>query len=206
MSLRSRLARSFWVYCTRAALALGQRRRAMACLDHLARLAPEEAAPHLYIATLAAAVGDPDRAEREVMAAIALDPANGAARHQLGCLLEERERFAEAEDHFRCAIELDASLYRAWYGLGMCLVKQGRLAEALRPLEEATRREPAFPHAWYQLARAHHDLGHGGEARQILARLERSEPRVASHLRRELELAAAFGGVQFQNSDRSHGW
>lgn len=205
-SVAHRLRVWWWSRWARVAILVRAGGLAIRCLERVLRLEPRRNGARLQIAALAAALGDPRRAEAEVADALAIDPADGEAHVKLGILLDQREAWHEAEISFRAGLAHDAGLYRGWYGLGMCLIKQGRLAEALHPLEQCTRCQPDYPNAWYQLARVHHDLGHGGEARRLAQRLEGMAPRAASHLRREFELSAAFGGVAFPQSDRSPGW
>lgn len=186
--LRNRITQWGWAQRARIALALGKQRTAIQCFENLLQFNPLHRGARTSIATLAAELGDPARAEREISRIVADHPDDAAAHFNLGYLLEQREALHEAEQYFRRAVELDARLDRAWYGLGLCLIKQGRLAESVRPLEECTRLQPMSPYAWYQLARANHDLGRLDEARRIVERLQGFEPKVAAQLRRELEI------------------
>jgi len=187
-ALRNRIIQWGWAQRARLALALGKQRSAIQCFENLLELDPLHRSARTSIATLAAELGDPVRAEREITRIVADHPHDAAAHFNLGYLLEQREALHEAEHCFRRAVELDARLDRAWYGLGLCLIKQGRLAESVRPLEECTRLQPMSPYAWYQLARAEHDLGRLENARGIIERLQGFEPKVAAQLRRELEM------------------
>jgi tetratricopeptide (TPR) repeat protein len=106
----------------------------------------------------------------------------------LAYLLQEAERFDDAEPAFRRALELDPKLDRAWYGLGLILIRQQRLDEAVAALERNTKLQPMSPYGWYQLARVQADRAQPDEARKIIRHLKGFEPKVADQLERETGL------------------
>jgi tetratricopeptide (TPR) repeat protein len=109
----------------------------------------------------------------------------------LAYLLDQAERFDEAEGAFRRAVEIDPKLDRAWYGLGLAQLRLGRLDEAITALKRNTELQPMSPYGWTQLARAHAQAEQPGRARKVVEHLRGFEPRVAEALTKELKLDAA---------------
>jgi tetratricopeptide (TPR) repeat protein len=107
----------------------------------------------------------------------------------LAYLLEQSERFDEAEAAFRRAVEIDPKLDRAWYGLGLILIRQQRYDEAVAALRRNTELQPMSPYGWYQLARVQVDRREPEEARKIIRHLKGFEPKVADQLVRETGLS-----------------
>jgi tetratricopeptide (TPR) repeat protein len=107
----------------------------------------------------------------------------------LAFLLDEAERFAEAEPAFRRALEIDPKLDRAWYGLGLVLIRLHRLEDAVAALKRNTELQPMSPYGWYQLARVQLDRQQPEETRKIIRHLKGFEPKVADQLVRETGLA-----------------
>jgi tetratricopeptide (TPR) repeat protein len=106
----------------------------------------------------------------------------------LAFLLEEAERYAEAEPAFRRAVEMDPKLDRAWYGLGLILIRLHRLDEAVAALKRNTELQPMSPYGWYQLARVQIERQQPDEAVKIIRHLKGFEPKVADQLVRETGL------------------
>lgn len=140
-------------------------------------------------AHLRAQAGRRSQAIADMERVTTLPGANAAHWFNLGFLLDEAERYADAEPAFRKALELDPKLDRAWYGLGLVLIRQQRLDEAVAALERNTKLQPMSPYAWYQLARVQVDRAQPDEARKIIRHLKGFEPKVAAQLERETGLA-----------------
>jgi tetratricopeptide (TPR) repeat protein len=120
---------------------------------------------------------------------VAVHPERSAADwFNLAFLLEEAERYDEAEPAFRRATELDPQLDRAWYGLGLVLIRLGRHDDAVAALERNTKLQPMSPYGWYQLARVQIERAQPDEARKIIRHLKGFEPKVAEQLVRETGL------------------
>jgi tetratricopeptide (TPR) repeat protein len=73
----------------------------------------------------------------------------------LGAILNEREKFAEAESVTRKGLDLDPDSWRGHYYLGLALFGLNRLAEAERSVREALLRNADFPAAFLLLADIH---------------------------------------------------
>jgi SAM-dependent methyltransferase/tetratricopeptide (TPR) repeat protein len=130
-----------------------------------------EAARDRFTRALAAHVEQRlDDAERDYRAALALAPDRPSIVFNLGRLLLDRERDAEAEPLFRQALELAPRDHEAAYNLGLAVARQERFAEALEHYERALALEAGF-------AEAHAARG------AALAKLGREADALASHAR-----------------------
>ena len=179
-----------------------QRLRAMALLTFGLRAAAEDAFSAMLArwpddayalasrAHLRAQMGRRSQAIADAQRLVEVHPTRSAADwFNLAYLLEEAERYDEAEPAFRRATELDPQLDRAWYGLALVLIRQRRLDDAVAALERNTKLQPMSPFGWYQLARVHVDRAQPDEARKIIRHLKGFEPKVAAQLERETGLA-----------------
>jgi arylsulfatase A-like enzyme/Flp pilus assembly protein TadD len=119
----------------------------------------------------------PERAEREARAALALahqpEPLLAIAKAQL-----QQERFAEAKQSFEQVLALDPEKSEALLGLGLLAERDGRSEEAAALYERARRAPLASPEAYWRLAALHTEAGRREEARALLAELPQSELRV----------------------------
>jgi tetratricopeptide (TPR) repeat protein len=74
--------------------------------------------------------------------ALALDPLNGNALHQMGALLEDRKRFREAYDALRRAREVLGDSVELLHALARVSVQMERVPTAVGYLEKALELEP----------------------------------------------------------------
>jgi tetratricopeptide (TPR) repeat protein len=172
-----------------ALLTLGRSAAAEDEFDEMVRRWPDDAYARSSRAHLRAQAGRRSQAIADMEQVSAQPDANAAHWFNLAYLLDEAERYAEAEPAFRRALELDPKLDRAWYGLGLVLIRLQRLDEAVAALERNTKLQPMSPYAWYQLARVQVDRAQPDEARKIIRHLKGFEPKVAAQLERETGLA-----------------
>jgi tetratricopeptide (TPR) repeat protein len=149
---------------------------------------PDDAYALASRAHLRAQAGRRSQAIADMQRVVELPDATPAHWYNLGFLLDEAERYADAEPAFRRAIELKPDLDQAWYGLGLVLIRLQRLDEAVAALERNTKLQPMSPYAWYQLARVQVDRAKPDEARKIIRHLKGFEPKVAAQLERETGL------------------
>lgn len=101
----------------------------------------------------------PDEARDAYRRAIALDDTHADTHVNLGRLLHEEGRAADAERHYRLAIELRPAHATGWFNLGVALEDLDRSAEAVRSYVEAVRLDPALADAHYNLGRLYERLG-----------------------------------------------
>jgi tetratricopeptide (TPR) repeat protein len=131
-------------------IVFGRNAAAEDTFDEMVQRWPEDAYALASRAHLRAQAGRRSQAIADMERVVALPEANAAHWFNLGFLLDEAERYDEAEPAFRKALELDPKLDRAWYGLGLVLIRQKRLDEAVAALERNTKLQPMSPYAWYQ--------------------------------------------------------
>ena len=112
---------------------------------------------------------------------LARNPAAGLAHNNLGTLLLEEGRPAEAEAHFRQALALQPRAADVSSNLGGALLAQGRFAEAIPPLQQAIKLQP-------DSAQAHNNLG------SALIRQGRMDEALA-HFRRAVELRPGLASI-----------
>ena len=84
--------------------------------------------------------------------AIALDPDHIDAHVNLGRILHEDGKPADAEKHYRAALAADPSHSVATFNLGVALDDLGRLSEAAETYRRAIELDPDNPDAHYNLA------------------------------------------------------
>jgi tetratricopeptide (TPR) repeat protein len=184
-----RLAHTLHRLRAMALLTLGLRDAAEDAFSAMLARWPDDAYALASRAHLRAQMGRRSQAIADAQRLVEVHPARSAADwFNLAYLLEEAERYDEAEPAFRRATELDPQLDRAWYGLGLVLIRQQRLDEAVAALERNTKLQPMSPYGWYQLARVQVDRAQPDEARKIIRHLKGFEPKVAEQLVRETGL------------------
>ena len=102
---------------------------------------------------------DPEQALEAYRRAIEQDRAHADAHLNLGRLLHEAGRIAEAEGHYRRALEERPGDDTAAYNLGVALEDLGRLGEAAEAYESALEADPANAEAHFNLSRLCERLG-----------------------------------------------
>ena len=79
-------------------------------------------------------------------------PDNIRARLNFGIILNRREQFEEAGEHFRRAIAISASNAEPFYHLGVALTGTGRVPEAMQAYRRALAIRPDYADAHFNLA------------------------------------------------------
>ena len=115
----------------------------------------------------------PDRAKEAYGKALELDPAFADAHLNLGRLVHEEGRVAEAEAHYRTAASADPESGRAFYNLGVALEDQGKAAGAIEAYEAAVRLDADLGVAHFNLSRLFEAQGRSTEALNHLAAYKR---------------------------------
>lgn len=105
--------------------------------------------------------------------ALALDPKLTDAHVNLGWLLHEAGRLAEAERAYRGGIETCGSDPLLLYNLGVLLADMSRTQEAVEAYEAALRERPGFADCHYNLALLCEELDKPREAIRHMARYRR---------------------------------
>ncbi|MDB4965272.1 MAG: repeat containing protein [Myxococcales bacterium] len=104
---------------------------AIAAFDQAKKQSPKDPRPHYLSAVALQKKGDPAAAERELKAALTLDPKLAEVRNELGALLNERRRFADATVELKRAVADKPDLTEAWFNLGQAAAMQKDCATAL---------------------------------------------------------------------------
>ncbi len=106
----------------------------------------------------------PDDARDAYRRTLELDPAHAEARLNLGRLLQESGRVAEAEVHYRAVLDRDGPSPTASFNLGTALEDLGRTGDAIAAYRDAIAADPAFADAHFNLARLYERTGRRAEA------------------------------------------
>lgn len=128
------------------------------------------------IAAAYAALGDPGAAERELDAAIALEPSWVPARLNLADVYRATGRDEAAGSIYRQAIAIAPEAAEPQYGYGLWLSRQGDPAGAVGALARAAVLAPEVPAYAYALALAQNGIGDGRAAVETLGRLVAAFP------------------------------
>jgi tetratricopeptide (TPR) repeat protein len=121
----------------RAAISLSQQDRARELLAELEREAGGRREVQALLATLDWIERGPEAAAARLAPLEALDPADGSLRRELGGLLLELYRFAEARPVLEAAVGRDPGDHRAWTLLGKAAANCGDIPAAREALERA---------------------------------------------------------------------
>lgn len=122
--------------------------------------------------------------ERIWSATVAVRPQNSRALANLGAVLLEQGRAADAESYLRRAIGIRPDYPEAQSGLGVALCMQGKLEEGVGHLERAVALEPGYRDAYRNLGEALGALGRRGPAARAFHEALRTAPRDAGLLKR----------------------
>jgi tetratricopeptide (TPR) repeat protein len=101
----------------------------------------------------------PERAIEESQIVLAHDPANDAARMNVGYAYLKMGEFDKAEKAYRAALANDPKSPAAHYDLAITLKMQDQLAAAQKELQEAIRLDPSLAEAHYTLGITNWQLG-----------------------------------------------
>ncbi|HVP61922.1 MAG TPA: tetratricopeptide repeat protein [Myxococcaceae bacterium] len=101
----------------------------------------------------------PPRARALYTQLLARAPGHADAHVNLGRLLHEEGRLAQAQAHYRAALAARPEDATAAYNLAVALGDQGRTAEAVEWYETALRSDPRLAEAHYNLAYLHERRG-----------------------------------------------
>jgi tetratricopeptide (TPR) repeat protein len=125
-------------------------------------------------------------------AILAKNPDAWMAQDNLGTILRDSGRLAEAIDHYTQALWAKPDFAEGHNNLGVALIDSGHPAEAIEQFEKAVRLRPDFPEAEDNLGSALARSGQIFRALEILGGLVRSQPGLpAAHNNYGLALAQA---------------
>lgn len=113
---------------------------------------------------------DAVQARRAYREAVRLDPLHADALINLGRMLHEARRLAEAATHYARALELRPDDATAAFNLGVVLEDRGDYSQAIDAYHLALENDASFSDAHFNLSRLHEKLGRRPEAIQHLFR------------------------------------
>lgn len=126
-------------------------------------------------------------------AVLALEPMDGDALNNRGCMLLELRRANEALESFELAISVRPAYAEAWRNRASALMALGRLPAALESVERAIALRPGFAAALADRVRFLVLLDRRGEAIASMQGTLRIEPGAAEHFRAAATRLAAEG-------------
>jgi tetratricopeptide (TPR) repeat protein len=116
---------------------------------------------------------DPEAAREHYEQVLQADPAHAGAHVNLGRLLHEQGRLAEAERVYRRAILACGGEPLLHYNLGVLLEDMNRKSAAMDAYERALREDPRFADCHYNLALLCRSLGRPKQALRHMAQYRR---------------------------------
>ena len=128
--------------------------RALELFQRAAQRFPGSAEAQYFVGIAARGYGTLEVAEAALRKSLALRDGNVDALAQLGFVVGDRGREAEAEKLLRRAVSLDPRHFYANYELGRLLVRTKRYDEAIRVLGDASQIRARDP--WRPLPAIHH--------------------------------------------------
>ncbi|WP_279616447.1 tetratricopeptide repeat protein [Caballeronia temeraria] len=123
-----------------------------------------EAAIILFRRAQALEEGDVDAAEAVYREALERAPDYTNASLNLGCILVESERFAEAIAVYQSALRYQPGDPILHFNIGVALEDSGRLRDALHSYRSCIELAPDFADAHFNAARIHEELGEATKA------------------------------------------
>ncbi|QNM96197.1 O-linked N-acetylglucosamine transferase family protein [Chitinimonas koreensis] len=142
----------------------GRHREALAQAEAVTADRPAEGMGWMVLGVVRRAAGRAEAALEAYRRAEALLPGNPELHNNLGNLLVDLGRHAEAETAYRAAIALRADWTLPWVGLVNALDGEGRAADALAAAEQALRRWPAEAGLLNARGKLHTEAGRPGPA------------------------------------------
>jgi tetratricopeptide (TPR) repeat protein len=154
---------------------------------------PKDPRPHYLTAVALQKKGDAAGAEKELRAALTLDPKLADVRNELGALYNERRRWSEATTELKRAVADKPDLAEAWFNLGQAAAMQKDCATSLDAYAHAVKLAPSDADGYINQSVAARKCGKLPEAtaaaRQAVKLAARSAP---AHL--NLGIALEAGG------------
>ena len=124
----------------RKLLAAGNLRGAEGLLRQAWNEAPDVASAPALLGVLYSRLGDAERTEQALIAALELQPGNGVSHHLMSWALSEQGRWAEAADARRRVIELGEDVWQQWTWLADLQARAGDSDAARAALQTAHER------------------------------------------------------------------
>ncbi|MBI5883755.1 MAG: tetratricopeptide repeat protein [Elusimicrobia bacterium] len=130
--------------------------------------------------------GDLVRAEREFLAALALNPVEPMVRNNLGLIYMQRGRLEEAEEQFLLELEYYPRYANALFNLGLLYMNQGKVKEPEELWAKALSINPDHLDLHVALAALYYNHGRKNEALAVINEMRR----------KNMEIPEAFRGLK----------
>ncbi len=166
--------------------ARGQLERAIWCLREAAQIDSELPRVHQQLAQAYVTTGRQDRARQLYLRELRNNPGDVDTLLDLGCLLLDMNRLAEAGEKFRRVLELESDNSDAHFYLGELALKHRRLPEAISAFRLAIRLDPDHPGARRRAAHVSLQMGRLDDAKALI--------------RQEARRFDPFGDINEQNA------
>lgn len=148
-----------------------------ALIEQLKKHHPDNPEAHHLISAELSRLGERlDDAKVYAERAVAAEPWNARARHQLALTLMRLEQPEKAEEQLRKAIELDSNVDWWNYQLAQVLFRQQKHAESVEIMRDYLSRRPDSADAWQLLGRCHEALDNIEEAAEAFVRASDAKP------------------------------
>jgi len=116
---------------------------AIAAFDKAKKQSPKDPRPHYLTAVALQKKGDGPGAEKELRAALGLDPKLADVRNELASMLIERRRYAEAVSELKHTVADKPDQAEAWFNLGQAAAMQKDCATAMDAYAHANKLSPS---------------------------------------------------------------
>jgi len=108
------------------------------------KTAPHSSLAHGNVGVIYYLEGQADRAEKEYLKSLELNPLQSRPHINLGIIYMEKNNFLEAEREFKTAIRINPQLDMAYYHLGLLYHKWGKEGEAMASWKKMQELNPQF--------------------------------------------------------------
>ena len=92
-----------------------------------------------------------EQAEKILIGAVEIDPANDKIYNKLGILYLEQENFSDAKESFKTSLKYDKYNDLTYNNLGLALFNQGRYNEAIEAYQKSIQLNSLIPHRYINL-------------------------------------------------------
>ena len=159
----------------------GEATEALNSYETAARLYPPAVLPLINSSVLYSYIGNNEKAEENLKKVLEYEPKNEAANLNLGLLLAEQGRMAEAEKALRTALEASPENQPvAAKNLSVIVAQRGDLAGAVKYAEMAYEASPEDPDYGYTLAYYQVQNGQSSAAKKVLEHVISASPEYLS--------------------------
>ncbi|MBN1499367.1 MAG: tetratricopeptide repeat protein [Spirochaetes bacterium] len=137
---------------------------------------------------------DDAKEEEYLKISLSKNPAFVDAHNNMGVLLLDQDRYADAEKSFKRATEIDPGFKTAYMNLGVTYDRQGKKAEALELYKTVVEKYPNYPKGLLNLAIGYRNIKDYDNAFKIIERLIKTRENLA-------DAYGEYGYIYLQKKD-----